>query len=119
MTAQDWAELVEELVGSRQSTRTFAAAHGVSDASLRWWKSKLVGKGSSTPSVPAGAAAAASLPAMTLARVVRAGEMGASKTELPSARGITVLLGAARMVVEPGFDVCHLRAVVKALGEEA
>ena len=116
VTAEDWSELVEELVRSRQSTRTFAEAHGVSDASLRWWKSKLVGQAKSRPS---GSATGAASPAMTLARVVRAGEESPPGAEMPRAHGITVVVGGARVLVEPGFDARHLRAVVKALGDEA
>ena len=114
MTAEDWSELVEELVRSRQSTRTFAEAHGVSDASLRWWKSKLAGQSKSRPS---GSGSGAAPPPMTLARVVRAGEEPGAA--MPGADGITVVLGAARVLVEPGFDAGHLRAVLKALGDEA
>ena len=58
-------------------------------------------------------------PPMTLARVVRAGEESPPGAAMPGADGITVVLGAARVLVEPGFDAGHLRAVLKALGDEA
>lgn len=37
----------------------------------------------------------------------------------PRVRALVVEVGAARIVVEPGFDAAHLRAVVAALAEKA
>lgn len=105
---EEWAELVEAWRGSRQSARKFAQAHGVSDAALRYWANRLADEEAAKPARPRRASPAPK-PAPTLARVVRPGEAPAGR--------LTVMVGMAAIVVEPGFEGAHLRAVVRALSE--
>lgn len=114
----EWTKLVRDWRVSGQSARRFAAEHGVTDASLRYWATQLADQeDESVPPrrprapKPAGTVTVTSSP--TLARVVRPGEAPAS-----SGRGqIRVAVGKALIVVEPDFDADHLRAVVRALEE--
>jgi hypothetical protein len=50
---------------------------------------------------------------MPMARVVRPGE----KLPVDRSDAVRVIVGKATVVVEPGFDDVHLRAVVLALSE--
>jgi transposase-like protein len=87
-------------------------AHGVTDTALRYWGSRLAEEEDEhqvTPSRKSAARAPAPSRSPPLARVVRPGEA-------PDGR-ITVMVGKAAIVVEPGFQDAHLRAVVRALSE--
>ena len=89
-----------------RTVRQFAAAHGVTDASLRYWGTRLADEEKepeATVRRPTGAT--------SLARVVRPGEAP------PAGGRIMVVVGKASVVVEAGFDAAHLRDVVRALGE--
>lgn len=111
----EWVKLVGEWRRSRQSARQFAATHGVTDASLRYWAGRLAEeedeqRGASER--PSGHASRVSS-SPTLARVLRPG------TAAPVAGDgrVMVVLGKASILVEPGFDDAHLRAIVRALSE--
>lgn len=111
----EWEKLVGRWRGSRQSARQFAAAHGVTDTALRYWANRLAEEeddAAEAPEVrPKRAPRAPSAPA--LARVVRPGEAPSAET----AGRVMLVLGPTSIVVEPGFDEAHLRAVVRALSE--
>ena len=109
LSAEKWAGFVRQWEVSGQSARAFAAAHGLADASLRWWKTELARRSKTT---------AAPTPMRqtrpVLARVVREGE----PSPMPEvARGVVALvIGSVRIEIERGFDPTLLRAVVQALG---
>ena len=113
LSAEEWAELVASWVASGQSARSFAAAHGVADASLRWWKTELSRRGKRQGSPRREGERSEQRPA--IARVVRPGEARPREAAGPGA-GIAVIVGRARVVVEAGFDAGVLRAVLAALG---
>jgi hypothetical protein len=117
ISAGRWAELVEAWEASGRTASTFAAEQGVSEASLRWWKTELSrrarkqgarrspGPGRRTTRV-------------AVARVVREGEAPPVAAERP--RGsIELVLAGARVVIAPGFDAQLLRELVRALSERA
>ncbi len=112
----EWEKLVGQWRASRQSARQFAAAHGVTDTALRYWANRLVDEEDEreVPTAQArGRAARAASTSPPLARVVRPGEAPPAQ----DAGRVVVMIGKASIVVEPGFDGAHLRAVVRALRE--
>lgn len=114
MSQTEWAELVAKWRASRQSAREFAIAHGVADSALRYWAGRLTReRPKAAPRARSAARPAGSVPpSPPLARVVRPGEAP------PAGRArLTVVVGKATVVVEPGFDASHLREVVRALSE--
>jgi hypothetical protein len=111
MKQAEWVTLVEEWRGSRQSARQFAMAHGVTDTALRYWAGRLAALEDAAAAKPSRRGPAPrSSPA--IARIVRPGEAPAAQTG-----GITIVVGKAAIVVEPGFEDAHLRNVVRALSE--
>lgn len=111
----EWEKLVGQWRASRQSARQFAAAHGVTDAALRYWANRLVDEEDeqeSSGASPRGRAVRAPSTSPTLARIIRPGEAPAH-----DAGRVMVVIGKASIVVEPGFDADHLCAVVRALSE--
>lgn len=105
-TRVQWERLVGEWRESGLSARQFAAAHGLTDASLRYWGTRLADAAKESDvrvRRPPGAT--------SLARVVRHGEPP------PGGGRIMVMIGKASLVVEAGFDPAHLRDVVRALSE--
>lgn len=112
----DWAKLVAEWRGSRQSARQFAATRGVTDTALRYWAGRLAEEDDERGAPARRSAKRAPRSASVsprLARVVRPGEAP------PAVSGgrIMIMMGKASIVVEPGFDDAHLRNVVRALSE--
>jgi transposase-like protein len=117
LSAAEWAELVASWSASGQSARSFAAAHGIADASLRWWKTELSRRGKGVVlGARDGGERSERRPA--IARVVRAGETIPGEAGGHVA-GVVILVGRARIAVEAGFDARVLRAVVEALGGAA
>src|ERR1700689_4497290 len=115
-SAGRWAELVSAWEASGESARSFADQHGVSEASLRWWKGELARRNRREPprrSPGPGRSGAH----VALAKVVREGEEAPSSTEAitPS---VVITIGPARILVEQDFDAPLLRAIVRALGEQ-
>lgn len=112
----EWVKLVEQWRASGQSARQFAKAHGVVDTALRYWANRLDEEEDEREARPprrtGGRASARTSSAPALARVVRPGE-----TPTAQAGRITVVIGKATIVVEPGFADAHLRDVVRALSE--
>jgi hypothetical protein len=86
---------VEGWRASGLSVAQYAARRGYSTESLRRWTKKAV--------------ASKEMAAPQFMRL----EIAAS----PRSLALVVEVGVARIVVEPGFDAEHLRAVVAALGE--
>lgn len=109
-----WAELVGAWRSSGKTALAFAAERGVAESTLRWWARQL-GK-------PEGERARGRPPtkdkpaprAVRLARVVREGEARPEEDAT-----ITVVVGAARVVVRPGVDEELLARVLRALGSGA
>jgi hypothetical protein len=119
LSQEDWEGLVAEWRRSGKAAARFADEHGVPATALRYWINRPPTKGSrpkvgaarSTLALPlAGESFAGTTP---IARVVRAGEA----PPLDRSAGVRVIVGEATVVVEPGFDEVHLRAVVRALSE--
>jgi transposase-like protein len=121
LSAEEWAELVREWEKSAQSARMFADAHGVAEASLRWWKTEF-SRRSKKPAAPPSTSPSATRRtsrgprAVKLARVVRDGEPVPDEEASTRTAGICIVVGYARIVVERGFDAALLRAVIHALG---
>ena len=107
---EQWEQLVAEWRRSGKTATRFAQERGLAATALRYWINRPPTKGSRPKAVPtvANVAERPSL-ATPLARVVRAGEAP------PSA--VRIIVGHAAIVIEPGFDAVHLRAVVRALSE--
>src|SRR5262245_16253372 len=106
MSAAKWAELVAAWESSGRSAAEFASERGIAESSLRWWRTELVRRArkESPRHSPSARRGLATVP---LARVVRQGEVQSGR--------VAIVVGAARIVVEPGFDERLLRAVVHAL----
>jgi len=117
LSPEEWEKLVAKWHVSGMSRARFAEQQRVPASALSYWIKRLP--------VP-DAAAKTSMkdtalvhpvrrraPRAALARVVRPGEAP------PADRGdaVRVMVGKVVVVVEPGFDDVHLRAVVRALGE--
>jgi transposase-like protein len=114
LSAEEWAELVEEWETGGQTARAFADAHGVAEASLRWWKKELARRSKRAPPPRR----APTPRPVALARVVRDGEPVPNESASAPAT-ITLVVGRARIVVERGFDASLLRAVLDAVGAPA
>jgi transposase-like protein len=115
MSAAQWGELVSAWKASGVTAEAFASKHGVAGKTLRWWRTELAKRARNEP---AGGTPSRRSPAtvsgVALARVVRPGEGPTSAT---ARGGVAVLVGGARVVVEPGFDGRLLCEVVRALAE--
>ena len=114
-SAAQWGELVSAWEAWGLTADAFASEHGVAGSTLRWWKTEV---GRRAPKqAPRRAPKQRSLmtaSTVALARVVRAGDVRAPAGRLG---GVAVVVGGARIVVEPGFDGRLLREVVRALEE--
>jgi hypothetical protein len=141
MSAGRWAEVVTAWEASDKSAREFAGEHGVSESSLRWWKSELGRRGRREPSRRSPGPGRNRDRSVAIARVVREVEeprevhsgVGALDDRRPfvgpqngqaEKRGtapvdvpIVVSVGQAKIVVPRNFNVRLLRAVVQALSE--
>lgn len=116
LSPKEWEGLVAEWRESGMSRSAFAKEHGVPATALSYWVKRLETSGAATPTMKAKVAVAAgrdAAPRTALARVVRPGEA----PPFDRADAVRVLVGKAVIVVEPGFDDVHLRAVVRALAE--
>ena len=114
-SAAQWGELVSAWEASGQTAEAFASEHGVAGSTLRWWKTEVGRRARKqvarrSPKRPSLTTASA----VALARVVRPGEVRSPAGGLGS---VAVVVGVARIVVEPGFDGRLLREVVRALEE--
>ena len=111
MGAGMWAELVAGWESSGRSAAEFASEHGIAEATLRWWKTELGRRARKEERrrPPRPGPSAGGVP---LAKVVRQH----TDSSVTTSR-VAVLVGAARIVVEVGFDGHLLREVVRALGE--
>lgn len=114
MSPEEWEELVAEWRASGISRRLFAEKHGVRASALSYWikRHEAAQAGPARTVRRVGEPLAVRSPA-TLARVVRPGEGPAAER----VGEVRVVVGKATVVVEPGFDDVHLRAVVRALRE--
>ena len=117
LSQEDWEGLVAEWRRSGKAAARFADEHGVPATALRYWINQPPTKGS-RPKVGAARstlarADASSAGTTAIARVVRPGEA----PPLDRTPGVRIIVGKVAVVVEPGFDDVHLRAVVRALGE--
>jgi hypothetical protein len=106
MSAAKWSELVAGWEASGRSLASFAAEHGVSESSLRWWKTELARRARNEAAQRSPGPRHAR--SVALARVVREGE-GAT-------RSVAIDVEGARIVVETGFDHQLLREVLGVLG---
>src|SRR5580700_2362243 len=111
MSAAKWSELVSAWEASGQTARSFAEQHGVSEASLRWWKGELARRNRREPPRRSPGPGRAHV---ALAKVVREGEEAPSSTE-PVRPRVVIAIGPARILVEHDFDARLLRAIVHAL----
>ena len=112
-SAAQWGELVSAWEASGLSADAFARERGVAGATLRWWKMELARRAREEP--PRRSPKRASPPTtsdVALARVVRPGGDGRGPA---GGRGVAIVAGGARIVVERGFDGGLLREVVRAL----
>lgn len=111
MGAGMWAELVAGWESSGRSAVEFASEHGIAEATLRWWKTELARRARKEERrrPPRPGPSAGGVP---LAKVVR------QHTDSAVTSRVAVLVGAARIIVEAGFDEQLLREVVRALGGE-
>lgn len=116
MSAVKWSELVSAWGSSGQSARSFADQHGVSEASLRWWKGEL-GRRNRREPPRRSPGPGRSRARVALAKVVREGQEAPSSTE-PITPPLVIAIGPARILVEHDFDARLLRAIVHALGEQ-
>ena len=107
LSQEQWEQVVAEWRRSGKSATGFAEERGLAATALRYWINRPPTRASRRRRVVA--AAEPSLPPTSLARVVRPGE-------LPS-DAVRIVVGKAAIVIEPGFDAVHLRAVVRALSE--
>lgn len=111
MSAAKWGELVAAWESSGLSAEAFASEHGIAETTLRWWKTELARRARREvrrrpprrEPPPSGG--------VSLARVVREREGAASMGR------VAVVVGAARILVEKGFDRQLLGEVVRALEE--
>jgi hypothetical protein len=141
MSAGRWAEVVTAWEASDKSAREFAGDHGVSESSLRWWKSELGRRARREPSRRSPGPGRNRDRSVAIARVVReveepgearsgvgalddrppsvapqdgqAGKLGTAPVDVT----MVVSVGQATIVVRRNFDVRLLRAVVQALSE--
>jgi transposase-like protein len=110
-----WAELVRGWRSSGQTAAEFAREHDVAESTLRWWARQF--------SKPEGERARGRPPTkdkprahgIRLARVVREGEVAPAAEDA----SVTVVVGAARVIVRSGVDEELLACVLRALGHGA
>lgn len=111
---EEWEELVAEWRESGMSRKLFAEKHGVPASALSYWIKRLEGTDAAPRrAVPSVGKPLAVRPPATLARVMRPGEASAAER----VGEVRIIVGKAMVIVEPGFDDVHLRAVVRALSE--
>src|SRR5258708_23743690 len=110
MSAGKWSELVSAWEASGESARSFADAQGVSEGSLRWWKSELARRNRREPArrSPGPGRGRAGV---ALAKVVREGEEAPSSTESITSP-VVIAIGPVKILVEHDFDALLLRATV-------
>jgi transposase-like protein len=119
LSQEDWEGLVAEWRRSGKAASRFAEEHGLPATALRYWINRPPTRASRPKVTPAKVASArtgegsAATPA--LAKVVRPGD-APTVDRSPEVR---VMVGKFTIVVDPGFDDVHLRAVVRALSELA
>ena len=115
ISAGRWGELVAAWEEGGGTASSFAAEQGISEASLRWWKTELsrrARKQGARRSPGPGRRAAR----VTMARVVREGELPpAAAAPTKGSSELVLDVGGARVVVASGFDAQLLREVVRAL----
>ena len=104
-----WRRRVASWRASGQTADAFAAAHGLTASTLRWWASQLKREVVATPPTPTAPAAA---PLVRMARVIRAPSSSTSRGSVV----IDVLDLRARITVETGALRETLAAVFGALG---
>lgn len=98
-----WRGLVSEQEQSGKTVAEFCRERGIARSKLYLWRQRCVG------------AKAAS--GFVRLRVARAAEAERVAT---AGKGIAVRLAGGRsLVVEPGFDACHLRALLSVLENES
>ena len=108
-SAAQWAELVAAWDSSGLSAEAFARERGLVEGTLRWWKGELESRARGGTRRRPPRREDRPMGGVRLARVVRqASSSGAS-------RGIVIQVGAARVVVEGGFDPRLLRELIAAL----
>lgn len=112
-SAAQWGKLVSAWEASGLGAERFASEHGVAPATLRWWKTELARRARDEPRRRPPRQPLPESSGIVLARVLRPGEAPAAV----SSSGVSVFVGGARIVVEPGFDGRLLRDVVRALEE--
>lgn len=117
MSAGRWAELVEAWESGGRSAREVAEERGVSEASLRWWRSELARRARSQPARRSPGPGRNRNRAVVLAKIVREGAAPPVSADERASRSVVIVVGVARIVVEPNFDAPLLRAVVHALSE--
>src|SRR5690606_27670652 len=105
-SAAQWAELVAAWDSSGLSAEVFASERGLVERTLRWWKAELESRARGETRRRPPRREDGPTEAVRLARVVRRTSSSASSG------GIVVQVGAARVVVEGGFDPRLLREVV-------
>ena len=115
ISAGRWAELVDAWEASGGPAAAFAVEQGISESSLRWWKTEISRRARKQTSRRSPGPRRRDAP-VAIARVVREGETppaAAARSE----GSIELVLGGTRAVVAPGFDPQLLREVVRALSE--
>jgi transposase-like protein len=117
LSQEDWEGLVAEWRRSGKSASRFAEEHGLPATALRYWINRPPTR-NSRPKVTAAKLTSArvvesSVATPSLARVVRPGDA----PSVDRSSEVRVVVGKVTIVVEPGFDDVHLRAVVRALSE--
>lgn len=116
LSPKEWEDLVAEWRESGMTRSGFAKEHGVPATALSYWVKRLEktgAPGSTKAKVAVIGSVRAVAPRAALARVVRPGEAPV----VERAEAVRVVIGTAVIIVEPGFDDIHLRAVVRALSE--
>jgi transposase-like protein len=113
LSQAEWVELVAKWRQSGKSANQFATEHGVTTTALRYWINRPPTR-NARPKAETALAVKGVAATPSLARVVRPGE-----TPPDDDRGgeVRLVIGKVTIVVEPGFDDAHLRAVVRALSE--
>ena len=118
ISAVRWAELVEAWEGSGRTATSFAVEHGITETTLRWWKTELARRARKQIAATRAPGGGRLVPPVALARIVREGEVTPSTPERIR-RSVEVVVGGARVVVGAGFDAQLLRDVIRALSERA
>lgn len=117
ISAAKWSELVAAWDASGQSVSEFSSEHGVTESSLRWWRTEIARRARKEAARHSPGPGRRSALAVSLARVVRQGDEVAAVE--PSGGQVSIVVGAVSIVVERGFDRQLLRDVVGALRERA